>query len=479
MDETLLMLVVAGLALALGAALGWLAWGRTVSLLRGERDAAQAVAADLRDGLVAAQRDHALAAKDAEERTRDAGGLRDEIVRLLARIDLLDADRLALAELRSTLAERDANHLTRARELEEKFAQLAAAALDKSHASFVERAEETLKRHREAASASLVENKAALDLLIQPMRETLAKYETQLKEIEEKRASAYGAITSAIADVRAGQDRVSGEAARLVHALRHAPKARGRWGEHQLRRVLEMAGLSRHVDFAEEVTVGAEDGRQRPDAVISLPGERVLVIDAKCSLVAYQDALDAPDEEARRVHLLAHARALRSHADALGRKSYADQFAGTLDFVIMFVPGENFLAAALEVDHDLFETAFARRVLLASPTNLIAIARTVAMVWQQEKATDDARRIAALGKELYDRIATMSGHVARLGKNLGAAAIAYNEFVASLDRNVLTSAQRFRELAIDAPSGKIEAPNAIGADVRVSAKLPPPAEAAE
>ena len=233
------------------------------------------------------------------------------------------------------------------------------------------------------------------------------------------------------------------------------------------------------VDCAEEVSVDGEDGRLRPDAIIRLPGDRCLVIDAKCSLNSYQDAVDAPDEEARMAHLLAHAKALRGHVDMLGRKSYTEQFDDTLDFVIMFVPGENFLAAALEVDQELFETAFGKRVLLASPTNLIAIARTVAMVWQQEKAADDARKIAALGKELYDRLATMGEHVARVGKGLTGATQAYNSFVGSLESQVMTSAQRFRDLAIDTPKKAIEEMPRAATDVRSLAKLSPPAEAAE
>lgn len=446
-EIALASIVALAIGVGIGGGIGWWLWGRA--------------AAEFREKFLAAIRDL------------------DAMAPIKAENERLRAIEIEHASFKAAAEERDRQHAEKLAALESHFASLAQQVLDRSQSVFVERAEETLKRHREAAEQDLGKNRAALGELLGPVRETLTKYEAQLKEIEEKRASAYGAITNAIADVRMGQERVQSEAAKLVNALRNAPKARGRWGEHQLRRVLEMAGLSPHVDFAEEVSVNADDGRLRPDAIVRLPGDRVLVIDAKCSLNSYQDAVAADDDEARKAHMLAHAKALRTHVEVLGRKSYADQFDDTIDFVIMFVPGENFLAAALEVDDTLFDAAFDRKVILASPTNLIAIARTVAMVWQQEKAAEDARQIAALGKELYDRIAVMSGHIARLGKNLGTAATAYNDFVGSLDRNVLTTAQRLRELAIETPSKTIDDLPPLAVDPRQSVKLPPPAEAAE
>lgn len=442
---TPLALIVSLAMLAVGCGLGWLLWARDRAALRTERNSLRAERDGLADAAAGLRTDKAL----AEQRAAAVDGLTAEIAELRK-------DSVALAELKSRADERERAFAEREADLQQRFDTLASASLSKSHETFVKLAEETLKRHREAAGEGLQKNRAEMDKLIQPMRDTLAKYEQKLGQIEEARATAYGAIHNAIAEVKQGQERVSGEAAKLVNALRSAPKARGRWGEHQLRRVLEMAGLSPHVDFAEEVSVETEEGRQRPDAVVHLPGERVLVIDAKCSLNSYQDALDAPDEDARRAHLLAHARNLRVHVDALGKKSYSEQFGDTLDFVIMFVPGENFLAAALEADQELFETAFQRRVLLASPTNLIAIARTVAMVWQQERASADARAIAELGKQLYDRLATMGEHVAKVGRNLEAANTAYNKMVGSLESQVMTSAHRLREHAIAAPSKTVE-----------------------
>lgn len=468
------MIIAALIGLAIGATIAWFAREGALKSLRAERedwrrkheeergahgttrDTALADKERLTKAISDAERAQALAESARDERVREIETLKSEIAGNREKIEALGADREALIELRRGLAEQEKAFEKREEDLNKRFAELADAALGKSTETFLKRAEETLVRHREAAGQGLEKNRAELDKLIAPMRETLKTYQERLKEIEEKRANAYGAITTAIADVKLGQEGVREEARRIVGALRNAPKARGRWGEQQLRRVLEMAGLSPHCDFAEEVHVSNDDGTFRPDVVVSLPRDRVLVIDAKVSLNSYEDAQHAESDEERQQHLLAHAKAIRNHVDTLGRKSYARQFDETLDFVIMFVPGENFLAAALETDQELFNSAFDKGVLLAGPTNLIAIARTVAMVWQQEKAAENVREIAALGKELYERIATMGEHVARVGKNLDQATGAYNKMVGSLESQVLTSARRFRDLDIEPPKKDIE-----------------------
>lgn len=257
--------------------------------------------------------------------------------------------------------------------------------------------------------------------------------------------------------MRVGQETVRSEAAKLVNALRNAPKARGRWGEQQLRNVLENCGLSEHTDFATEVSVSdGEGGRLRPDAIVRVPGGKSLVIDAKVSLNDYQDAFGAIDDDARQVGLARHAASMRAHVNGLGAKSYWTQFDDTPDYVVMFVPGEHFLSAALEQDSTLWDYAFDKRVLLATPTNLIAIARTVAAVWRQEMLAEQAREIGMLGKELYARLATMGGHVSKLGRNLDTAMSAYNQFVGSLESQVLTQARRFEQLKIDTAGKTIE-----------------------
>jgi DNA recombination protein RmuC len=243
---------------------------------------------------------------------------------------------------------------------------------------------------------------------------------------------------------------VSAEAAKLVNALRNAPKARGRWGEQQLRNVLETCGLSEHCDFATEVSVMDADGaRLRPDVVVRVPGGQSLVIDAKVSLNEYQDAFGAVDETAREAHLMAHSNAIRAHVNALGAKAYWTQFEDAPDYVVMFIPGEHFLTAALEQDPTLWDYAFDKRVLLATPTNLIAIARTVAAVWRQERLAKEARQIGELGKELYERLAKAADDLRKVGSGLSTAVNNYNSFVASFETRSLVTARKFRELNIE------------------------------
>jgi DNA recombination protein RmuC len=271
--------------------------------------------------------------------------------------------------------------------------------------------------------------------------------------------------------MRAGQEGVRAEAAKLVNSLRAAPKARGRWGEQQLRNVLETCGLAEHTDFMMEVSVDAEGGRLRPDAIVKVPGNSILVIDAKVSLNAYQDAYGAVDETERAGHLAAHVGSMKAHVNALGNKAYQGQFENTPEFVIMFVPGEHFLSAALEHEPQLWDYAFDRRVLIATPTNLIAIARTVAAVWRQEKLAGEARQIADLGRELHARIVTMGSHIAKVGKNLETATSAYNAFVGSIESQVMTQAKRFETLNVDTGARSIDPLPMVEASPRPLSKL--------
>ena len=280
--------------------------------------------------------------------------------------------------------------------------------------------------------------------------------------------------------MREGQERVSSEAARLVNALRNAPKARGRWGEQQLRNVLETCGLAEHTDFAMEVSVAdGEGGRLRPDAIVRVPGGKSLIIDAKVSLNAYQDAINAIDEAERKRAHEAHALSMRTHVNGLSGKNYWSQFADTPEYVVMFVPGEHFLTAALEHDPSLWDFAFDKRVLLATPTNLIAIARTVDAVWKQEKLATEAREIGALGKEIYARIQVLSGHVARMGRSLDDTVEQYNKFIGSLDRNVLTTAKKLEAYKMDGGGKLVETPGLVERNAATSAKLPQLEAAAE
>ena len=281
---------------------------------------------------------------------------------------------------------------------------------------------------------------------VSPVETLLKTYQERLQTIEKDRVDTYGELRGMVGELRKDQGQVRDETRNLVNALRSSPKARGRWGEQSLRNVLTHAGLTEGIDFRMEVSVDTDEGRLRPDVVVNLPNERKLIIDAKCSLNSYLEACEEVDEDRRAACFRAHVASMRNHAQQLGSKAYWAQFGDAADYVIMYIPGEHFLTAALEEDPALWEWAFERRVLLATPTNLVAIARTVASVWRQEKLNAAAEEIASLGKELHSRLATMNEHMARVGKNLSTANSAYNQMVGSFESQVLTQAKRFETL---------------------------------
>ena len=422
------MILIGLVAIALGMLIGWLLGGRSAGAIRAELAVAQDRAGNA----------------DLLRKTLDQ--VEGEREGALQRIAALQADHAA----RSESFEAQLRQLTEAKEaLSAQFAETAAKLLDTAQRQFLERADERFKQS-EATTGQ------GLRALLAPVNERLSKYEDAVKATEAERQSAFGMLSGQIEAMRVGTERVSGEAAKLVNALRNAPKARGRWGEQQLKNVLESCGLTENCDFQTEVSVEGSEGRMRPDVIIRIPGGRSLIIDAKVSLNAYQDAFGAVDEAERKGHLDAHALSMRTHVNGLGNKSYWSQFDHTPDYVIMFVPGEHFLSAALEHDPGLWDFAFDKRVLLATPTNLVAIARTVSSVWQQEKLAGQAREIADLGKELYARLATMGGHVARVGRNLDSAVSGYNALVGSLETQVLTQAKRFEDMNVETGSKKIE-----------------------
>lgn len=428
-------------ALLLGLAVGWWLAQRGMAAIRAERDAR---ADEFKKAIVD------LAG--AEERAKAADGLRQELSDL--RFDR-DAARADIARLEAEARGFDAR-LSELREAKDalaaQFSQVGQKLLAEAQDRFLQRADERFRESEQVAGANL-------RAMLQPVSERLQKYEDGVAKVEAERRDAFGELRGQIEQMRVGQESVRSEAAKLVNALRNAPKARGRWGEQQLRNVLESCGLSEHADFATEVSVAdGEGGRVRPDVIVRIPGGKSLVIDAKVSLNAYQDAFGAVDEAERVAGLTAHTAAMRAHVNGLGAKNYWSQFDDAPDYVIMFVPGEHFLSAALEHDAGLWDYAFERRVLLATPTNLIAIARTVAAVWRQELLAEQAREIAQLGKDLYARLSVMGGHVAKLGKNLDTAMGAYNQFVGSLESQVLTQARRFEALKIDTAGKSIEAP---------------------
>ena len=401
--------------------------------------------------------------------SRDGVGAKQTVDSLRLQLDEVvkerDANRGAAQELAALKAVQDERErafeerlaeLTAAREaLTSQFAEVGGKLLEGAQKQFLERADQRFRQSEESAGTNL-------KALLQPVHERLQRYEEVVTKVEEERRKDFGLLTGHIEAMKSGTERVSAEAAKLVYALRNAPKARGRWGEQQLRNVLESCGLTEHCDFATEVSRSDDEGgRLRPDVILRVPGGQSLVIDAKVSLNSYQDAFGAVDETERAVHLTAHAAAIKNHVNALGNKAYWAQFDDAPDYVVMFIPGEHFLAAALEQDSKLWDFAFERRVLLATPTNLIAIARTVAAVWRQEKLAKEARQIGELGKELYDRLAKAALDLRKVGAGLNSAVNNYNAFVSSFESRSLVTARKFRELNIEPGTREIEVVPAI------------------
>lgn len=425
-----------------GLAIGWRLGTRGIDEARRERDG-------LAERFNAAIRDLA----GASERAKMAGEIQ---ARLDDAISEREDARRELASLRSQAQERERalgeqlNQLHRMKEqLSVEFSDLAQKVMAEAQGQFLKRADE---RFHQAGEKS----EAQLRALLQPVESTLKQYQEGLQRVEKERVDSYAGLREAVDQVRSGQTQVKEETARLVNALRSSPKARGRWGEQSLRNVLEQAGLSPHADFRSEVSVETDDGRLRPDVIVSLPGGRELVIDAKCSLNAYLDASHEVDDILRAAHLKAHAASIRNHAQQLGAKDYWARFGKAADYVVMYIPGEHFLSAALEQDEALWEWAFERRVLLATPTNLVAICRTVASVWRQEKLAEEAQAIGQLGKELYERLAVAAGHLKKLGNGLNSAVNHYNSFVSSFEGRVLVTGRKFRDMNIEAGSREIE-----------------------
>lgn len=334
-------------------------------------------------------------------------------------------------------------------EFEQTIKGLAAEALQTSQASFLGLANDVFTQHRNGAAATLEQRQKEIAALLAPLNQSLAEYRKGLGEIEKARAAAYGGLSKEVETLVRIQEDASAQTRKLVTALHAAPKTRGRWGEQQLHNVLELAGMTPFIDFTVEQTIDLDDSRLRPDVVIRLPGDRRIVVDAKTSMAGYLDAVEASEDEVRETHLKAHARQLRTHMRQLAAKAYWDALPFNPDFVVMFIPGENFFAAAIERDPQLFEEAIAARVLIVTPTTLIALAKAIAFGWRQEKIADTAKQVAELGRDLYRRLAVMGGHVARLGAGLEGAVKHYNDFVGSLESRVMPSARRFNELEVE------------------------------
>ena len=393
---------------------------------------------------------------------------RDRAVRELATL------RLENVRLASDLAAAQAQRAERSESEEARFADIAAKALQATQQTFMALANETFERHKQAAQGGVKE-------VLAPAQEQLAKLATSVEALDKARLADKSVISEQVRQVVEAVGSTNKTTSQLLNTLRASPKVRGRWGEQTLRNVLELSGLAPNIDFTEQTsTSDGEGGRLRPDVVINLPGGRCIVVDSKVALSGYLDAMEATDEAAREAHLKKHAAELKQHVRNLASKDYWKHVPATADFVVLFVPGENFLAAAAERDPNLFDDAFAAKVIITTPSTMVALAKSVAYGWRQEQSAKNAQEIAELGRELHGRMATMIDKMVKVGDNIERSVKSYNELIGSVESRVLPQARRFKELGAADAGLSIAAPPQIEVATRPIAApeqlelMPPP-----
>lgn len=420
---------------------------------------------------------------NADLRSQNAG-LQAEVARLPELTDELatlrrtsENERAARYHAEAQVQALKAEHAARLEELhhmnqqmEHKFAALASGVLKQNSESFLSLVSERFQAHSKTADADLAKRQAAIESLVKPLDQKLGQFGERIKEIEQARNEAYGAIKAQVKHLAEGQAMLGGETRKLVQALR-APKTRGRWGEMQLRQVFEMAGMAEHVDYELEKSVGTDEGLRRPDAVVRIPGGKSIVVDAKTPLEAYLDALEAETPDQQQAALARHANHVKTHVRQLASKSYQSALGETPDFVVMFIPGETFVSAAAEADPGLIEYAFENKVLIATPTTLMALVKSIAYGWQQEKMAENAVEVQKTAKELYDRLATFSKNLASVGRSLSSSVNNYNKAVGSLEARVLPSARRFEAMGVVANGAELEDPGQVEVEPRQVALL--------
>jgi DNA recombination protein RmuC len=391
------------------------------------------------------------------------------------RMQLLEAvQRGAAYEERSSQLEQKLRERGEAqRALENSFKALSADALKSNNQSFLDLARASLAEFQQGAKGDLEKRQIAIDALVAPVKASLDKVDEKIASLEKAREHAYGEIRQQFTQMAEVQTQLRDETNNLVKALRQ-PHVRGRWGEIQLRRVVEMAGMMLHCDFVEQQSADGDDGRLRPDLIVKLPGGRQIVVDSKAPITAYMEAHEATTDELRKVKILLHAQLMRRHLEALARKTYWEQFQPTPEVVVMFIPGEAFFSAALEADPELLDSGFGQNVIIASPASLMALLKAASYGWRQESIADNAREISQLGQELHARLGVMADHLAKLGKSLGSATDSYNSAIASFESRVLVSARKFKELGSTSQDAEIIELRAVEGGVRRLQVAAPP-----